>query len=91
MVAGPVLHLADGDPAVRGEMRRNGSAGNARADDDDVGIKEFRDQLFTQRDLLLQFGIARCIGTAQRCFCSSVPNDSSEAAMMPSPCGLKLW
>ena len=28
---------------------------------------------------------ARRIGTAQRCFCSSVPNDSSDAAMMPTP------
>ena len=33
---------------------------------------------------------ARRIGTAHRCFCSSVPNDSSDAAMMPTPCGLKL-
>ena len=34
---------------------------------------------------------ARKIGTAHRCFCSSVPNDSSDAAMMPTPCGLKAW
>ncbi len=33
---------------------------------------------------------ARRIGTAHWCFCSGVPKDSSEAAMMPTPCGLKL-
>jgi hypothetical protein len=33
----------------------------------------------------------RRIGTAHRCFCSSVPNVRIEAAMMPRPCGLKLW
>ena len=32
---------------------------------------------------------ARRIGTAQHCFCSSVPKDSSDAAMMPTPWGLK--
>ncbi len=32
---------------------------------------------------------ARRMGTAHRCFCSSVPKDSSDAAMMPTPCGLK--
>ena len=32
---------------------------------------------------------ARRIGTAHRCFCSSVPNDSIDGAMMPRPCGLK--
>ena len=35
--------------------------------------------------------LARSTGTAQRCFCSSVPNESSDAAMMLTPCGLKLW
>jgi hypothetical protein len=34
---------------------------------------------------------ARRMGTAHRRFCSSVPNDSSEAAMMPTPCGLNAW
>ena len=34
---------------------------------------------------------ARRIGTAQRCFCSSVPNEISDAAMIFTPCGLKLW
>ena len=34
---------------------------------------------------------ARRIGIAQRCFCSGVPNDNTDAAMMPTPCGLKLW
>ncbi|CNG99657.1 Uncharacterised protein [Mycobacterium tuberculosis] len=33
---------------------------------------------------------ARRIGTAQRCFWAGVPNDSNEAAMIPTPCGLKL-
>ncbi len=30
-------------------------------------------------------------GTAQRCFCSSDPNESNDAAMMFTPCGLWLW
>jgi hypothetical protein len=33
---------------------------------------------------------ARRIGTAQRRFCSGVPNDSNEAATIPTPCGLAL-
>ena len=33
----------------------------------------------------------RRMGTAHFCFCSSVPNVSSDAAMMPTPCGLKAW
>ena len=32
---------------------------------------------------------ARRIGIAQRRFCSSVPKDSRDAAMMPTPWGLK--
>jgi hypothetical protein len=28
---------------------------------------------------------ARRIGTAHRLFCSSVPNDNNDAAMMPTP------
>ena len=34
---------------------------------------------------------ARRIGTAQRCFCSGVPNIRIDGAMIPRPCGLKLW
>jgi hypothetical protein len=34
---------------------------------------------------------ARRMGTAHRRFCSGVPNVSNDAAMMPTPCGLKLW
>ncbi len=30
-------------------------------------------------------------GTAQWCFCSSEPNEISDAATMLTPCGLKLW
>ncbi len=30
-------------------------------------------------------------GTAHWCFCSSDPNEISDAAMMFTPCGLKLW
>lgn len=33
---------------------------------------------------------ARKMGAAQRSFCSGVPNDNNEAAMMPRPWGLKL-
>lgn len=33
---------------------------------------------------------ARRIGTAHRCFCSGVPKLNSDAAMIPTPCGLKL-
>ena len=34
---------------------------------------------------------ARMIGTAQRCFCSSVPKVMIDALTMPRPWGLKLW
>ena len=34
---------------------------------------------------------ARMIGTAQVCFCSSVPKVMIDALTMPRPCGLKLW
>jgi len=33
---------------------------------------------------------ARRIGTAHRCFCAGVPNVNNDAAMIPTPCGLKL-
>ena len=33
----------------------------------------------------------RKIGTAHRCFCSGEPNASSDAAMIPTPCGLQDW
>ncbi len=33
----------------------------------------------------------RSSGMAHFCFCSGVPKVSSDAPMMPRPCGLKLW
>ena len=33
---------------------------------------------------------ARRIGTAHRRCCSGVPNEISDAEMMPTPCGLKV-
>jgi hypothetical protein len=33
----------------------------------------------------------RSTGTAQSCFCCSLPNVINDAATMFTPCGLKLW